>query len=228
MINIKQKIKQIFRQWLNKMPTAADHSIENISVLNDNFNRVLMLSPRVTSSHEHVTLFNISAISKGDVIEVGCYLCYSSVMIASGFGDANRKLYAIDLFDREKGWSNGGTDDWIFKNYSQKEFAEKIIADCGLDNKVVLKKARSDQIIFDDNELNNVGMIFIDGDHTYNGCENDLNKYSPLLNEGGFIIMHDYINKNCQVKAATDDFLKDNKHFKSLFLVDSMLVVKKM
>lgn len=224
---LKRRIKHWCRNLALKMIKEPVDRTNIPAALNDNFNHILRLAPRVTSFHEHVSLFNLSAISKGDVIEVGCYICYSSVMMASGFGDADRKLYAIDTFDRQKGWTDGGVDNWIFKNYSQKEFAAKTINECGLGPKVVLKQGMSGDLISEMKDLKNVGMIFIDGNHTYRGCEEDLNNYSPLLNSGGFLVMHDYINASCEVKAATDNFLKENSQYESLYLVNSMLVIKK-
>lgn len=35
-------------------------------------------------------------------------------------------------------------------------------------------------------------LIFIDGDHSYEGIKRDVEKYVPLLREGGYFILHDY------------------------------------
>jgi hypothetical protein len=34
-------------------------------------------------------------------------------------------------------------------------------------------------------------MLFIDGDHTYEGCLKDWTMYSPLVRSGGLIAFHD-------------------------------------
>lgn len=43
-------------------------------------------------------------------------------------------------------------------------------------------------------QLNNnqLDILFIDGDHSYNGIKNDFTNYSPLVKKGGFIVMDDY------------------------------------
>lgn len=42
--------------------------------------------------------------------------------------------------------------------------------------------------ILDGEEL---GLLFIDGDHTYEGVKKDYDMYGPLVKPGGFIVFHD-------------------------------------
>ena len=35
-------------------------------------------------------------------------------------------------------------------------------------------------------------LLFIDGDHSYEGCRRDVESWIPHLNTGGLIAMHDY------------------------------------
>jgi cephalosporin hydroxylase len=37
-----------------------------------------------------------------------------------------------------------------------------------------------------------VDFLWIDGDHTYEGCKADYENYSPLVVPGGLIGIHDY------------------------------------
>lgn len=225
----KRKIKNSLRFRVLKMGDTPKDNINIPVTLNENYNYILNLSPRVTSSHEHISLFNLSALTSGDIIEIGSYLSYSSVMMASAFSSDDRKLYAIDMFDRELGWSNGGTDDWIYKNYSQWEFAHKVIDDCGLSNSIELLKGRSDQLINKMIELTDVNMIFIDGDHSYEGCMQDIENYSPILNSGGFLVVDDYSDTQWSgVKKAVDEFIKINPNYIPVYFLDQMLVLKKI
>lgn len=47
-------------------------------------------------------------------------------------------------------------------------------------------------------ELNGrpIDVLFIDGDHTYSGCDMDYQMYSPLVRSGGIIGVHDLNMKN--------------------------------
>lgn len=227
--NLKRKLKVKLKfRFLSMFDTPRDKTHIPAS-LNDNFNYILKLHPRVTSFQEHVSLFNLSAITDGDIIEVGCYLCYSSIMMATAFRGSHRKVYAIDMFDRQQGWSNKGTDNWIYEKYSQREFAQKVIDECGLSDSIVLKQGRSEEFVEELSKLQNVGLIFIDGDHSYQGCKQDIEKYSPILQEGGLLVMHDYACAHVPgVKQAVDEFLNANSDtYTTLYLISLMLVIRK-
>jgi predicted O-methyltransferase YrrM len=69
------------------------------------------------------------------------------------------------------------------------------------------------------NELKNliqsIDILFIDGDHSYNGVINDFNLYSKMVKPGGYIVFDDYNDKqhSPQVKVAVDDLLKNNYEY---------------
>jgi len=48
-------------------------------------------------------------------------------------------------------------------------------------------------------------ILMIDGDHSYEGVKSDYLNYSPLVEKGGLIILHDICNINCGVP----DFWKE-------------------
>ena len=149
-------------------------------------------------------------------------------MLASAFSGVDRRLFAIDTFDRQRGWSNGGTDDWIFTEWSQRQFAQKVIDDCGLSKSIVLKQGRSEEFVEELSALQDVGLIFIDADHSYSGCKQDLLGYSPILSEEGLLLVDDYASEEHKgVKQAVDEFLKSHTEYVALFLIDVMLVIRK-
>jgi predicted O-methyltransferase YrrM len=41
-----------------------------------------------------------------------------------------------------------------------------------------------------------IDVLFIDADHTYEGCKADYDNYSPFLVQGGLLIFDDYIQEN--------------------------------
>ena len=41
------------------------------------------------------------------------------------------------------------------------------------------------------NKIPNVDLVFIDADHSYDGCKNDIIAYSPKVNENGLLTGHD-------------------------------------
>ena len=57
-------------------------------------------------------------------------------------------------------------------------------------------------------EDRSVDMIFIDGDHSYNGCKRDINAYLPKVKKGGWLGGHDYAHPDQgEVKKAVDEFV---------------------
>lgn len=54
---------------------------------------------------------------------------------------------------------------------------------------------------------NTLGLVYIDGWHTYEGCKEDLENYLPKLVKNGLISFHDYFNTGYGVKKAVDEFV---------------------
>lgn len=53
-----------------------------------------------------------------------------------------------------------------------------------------------------------VDLLFIDGDHSYEGCYGDLAAWTPHLTDGAAVLIHDYHSENWPaVKRAVDEFL---------------------
>ena len=59
-----------------------------------------------------------------------------------------------------------------------------------------------------------VDLLFIDGDHTYDGIKNDYLIYNKFVKKGGFIVFHDIKNTdyhksvNCNVDIFWDELKK--------------------
>ena len=59
-------------------------------------------------------------------------------------------------------------------------------------------------------------LLFIDGDHTYEGVKSDFEMYSPLVREGGMIAFHDILDHNpdtgCEVSTYWNEIKDDYPH----------------
>lgn len=78
-----------------------------------------------------------------------------------------------------------------------------------------------------------VGLIFIDGDHSYDGLARDWRAWSPLVAPGGVVCLHDSrstperpIDSAGSVVATSEIVLKDPA-FELVEEVDSLTIVKK-
>ena len=60
---------------------------------------------------------------------------------------------------------------------------------------------------FDDASID---LIFIDGDHSYEGCHGDIEAWWPKIRPGGIMMGHDYGPEWPGVLKAVDDFIRDN------------------
>jgi predicted O-methyltransferase YrrM len=71
---------------------------------------------------------------------------------------------------------------------------------------------------------NGYDLIFIDGDHTYEGVKKDFENYFPMLNKGGIVFFHDIVDSeyhrsvNCYVSKFWDEV---KNTYKTLEIKDS-------
>ena len=56
-----------------------------------------------------------------------------------------------------------------------------------------------------------IDLLFIDGDHTYEGVKKDYAMYSTLVKENGFIVFHDICQHDPEKKCEVDKFWKELK-----------------
>lgn len=61
-----------------------------------------------------------------------------------------------------------------------------------------------------------LSILFIDGDHTYDGVKRDWEMYSPLVDSGGLVIFHDIVKHtgvpDCDVDKFWDELKADHSH----------------
>lgn len=55
-------------------------------------------------------------------------------------------------------------------------------------------------------------LLFIDGDHTYEGAKNDFEMYEPLVRRGGFIALHDIVPHHPGSGCGVDRYWNELKH----------------
>lgn len=121
------------------------------------------------------------------------------------------KLYMIDLFN---GLCSSGNEDGNFVVHRDLNQVYTNLKYYVQDKpNLILIKGNSVDILrsFEDNSID---MIYIDGDHSYEGCKKDLEASLPKIRSGGWIMGHDYemnMNKTRNyydfgVKKAVDEF----------------------
>lgn len=137
-------------------------------------------------------LYNCALNCEGNAIEIGSFRGASTILLAQGLKDGSGgRLISIDPYDNryiETGFPGSGLSIRLFNRYNHW-VRDRNLKKYGVDN-VKLFTACSYDIA---NWFNNstVGLLFIDGDHTYPAVKTDLQLYIPKLKSGGILIMHD-------------------------------------
>lgn len=59
-------------------------------------------------------------------------------------------------------------------------------------------------------QIKKFDVLFVDGDHSYEGCFSDLENWYPLLSPGGHVVVHDCYNGQPVMDATTNFFFGKN------------------
>ena len=150
-----------------------------------------------TFHHHYYVLYDLGKSfndKKINYVEIGCYAGGSSCLMLQR---PNTTVVSIDLGEP--------INPIIVKNNVDKLN--------NLNNPYTYIKGNSQSIETRDKLIkiiDNIDILFIDGDHSYGGVVKDFNMYSNLVNQGGYIVFDDY-NDNTyspSVKSAVDDIVK--------------------
>ncbi len=129
----------------------------------------------------------------GLLVEIGSFNGRSLACLAETIKCKNLRVWAIDLFET---WRIGylgsekykEADGWIDAkdmllrfSTTMKEFGLDPMIFCGTSQRVAheFPDAKPD-------------MVFIDADHSYDGCMGDINTWLPKMSVGGIVAGHDY------------------------------------
>lgn len=118
--------------------------------------------------------------SGGFALEIGSYLGASACFISAAL-DKNSKLICIDTWQNDA-MSEGMRNTSLEFDENTKIFKEKIIKIRGYSTEVVDKVA---------NITSTIHLLFIDGDHSYEGCKADWDLYKRFLVSGSCVVFHD-------------------------------------
>jgi len=113
------------------------------------------------------------------LLEVGSYLGASACFLAAAAKERGGKVHCVDTWHNE-GMSEGLRDTWEQFVANTRPYASLIVPHRGLS--VDVAKEFSGQI----------DLLFLDGDHSYEGCRADVLAWLPHLKTGGVLVMHDY------------------------------------
>ena len=140
-----------------------------------------------------------------------------------------KELHLIDIFNGMMCSGDKDGNDIIWTNLDEEYINVKNTF--SNDNRVYVHKGLSYDILnsFEDNYFD---MIYIDGNHSYDGVKSDLKSSFLKVKNGGLICGHDYISSKFEgVVRAVDEFC-DNHNLEIEYLTKdgcpSFCIVKKL
>jgi len=120
-------------------------------------------------------------------------------------------MIMVDSWEGDGKAYQAKTDDWhaALSSHQQTEFFNKTAKRVAFANgrSVILKK-RSHEALADVPD-GSCDLVFIDADHSYEGCKADIEGWRAKVKAGGWIGGHDYDNPDFEfgVKQAVDEFV---------------------
>lgn len=163
------------------------------------------ITQKVPSFHHHYhILYDIANMIKKEKItylEIGAYAGASAILMLHN--EKVEKVFSIDI-----------------GKPVEKNTVLKNVSDFFKDDRYnyILGNSQKDKTINSIlTKIKEVDILFIDGDHTFQGVIKDFKNYSPIVSKGGYIIFDDYnCNASKEVKVAVDHIIEkiDKKTFK--------------
>jgi hypothetical protein len=126
--------------------------------------------------------------ANGVIVEIGSFKGKSTVMLATMAGKYG--LGPVVAIDPHEGLSYMGPDA-PHQSPTFDEFLSSIKS-AGLQSHVEVQRAYSQDVA--KNWTRPIRLLWIDGDHSYKGCKEDFDLFSPHLAQGAVVALHDSLN----------------------------------
>lgn len=133
------------------------------------------------TTRERVTLFDLSKKSKF-ILEIGSYIgastcCFGAALKKSSCG----RVFCIDTWNNDA-MTEGNRDTWQEFQNNTASFKDQIVPVRGFSTAVVDEVAAY---------VKTLDLLFIDGDHSYEGVKADWKAYKHFLRPGSIVVFHD-------------------------------------
>jgi MMP 1-O-methyltransferase len=167
----------------NDIPKDLSDTIESAT-------RLALNTPGFLAENEIRFLGTLAVCTpaSGAIVEIGSFKGKSTVMLAT----MARKygLGRVVAIDPHQGLSYLGPD-MPQQSPTLDEFLANIKS-AGLDANVEVQRGYSREVARDWRRP--IRLLWIDGDHSYKGCKEDFELFSPYLAEGAVVAFHDTLN----------------------------------
>ena len=165
------------------------------------------------------------------VVEIGSWMGASTCFLAAGLKGSQAKIYAVDNFAGlstcgedsawyQRGFKKLGTNSTLgffkenFAALGFSERAEPVVSDS-------VAAARSL-----DRLKGTVDLIFMDGDHSYEGCRSDIEHWLPYVRKGGVMAFHDFGSRASGVTQAIFETIKAQRFSTILGVANTIIAFR--
>ena len=171
-----------------KLHFAATHAICGLFLLPSLVRFRRTHSSRAWKIHTHLTRYERLMLYRlgldqppgAVMVEIGSYLGASSCFLAAAALEIQgARLHCVDTWENQ-GMSEGSRDTWQEFQCNTREYEQ------------VIEPHRGRSLDVARTFTHRIDLIFIDGDHSYEGCHGDVAHWLPLVKAGGCIILHDW------------------------------------
>lgn len=133
-------------------------------------------------------MFHLAASAKVGMLETGRFNGGSMFLMA--WANRTTPIYSIDIAPQ---------DDAL---------AQSLLTQFGIGSNLTIITGDSQHAR--DPRVKDIDLLFVDGDHSYEGCMNDLENWWPMVVPGGHVVLHDCYGGS-DVQRATQDFLAKHR-----------------
>lgn len=161
----------------------------------------------------------------GTILEIGSWKGKSTVCL--GLGLRSGKLIAIDSFDA---FGESGSSEVYAERRGETPLLEEFkqnIKRSRIEQKVEIWHGRSEEFAARAVALN---LLFIDGDHSIDGCKADYLNFAPKLMPRGLLAFHDFdpARPDLGPTWVVNNLVLTNSSYRFVGLFDSLWVAEKL
>ena len=127
---------------------------------------------------------------------------YSKVLLKYWLG---KKLYLVDSWRHFESYKDIDNED---HNTQLQHIAKTFMNIYDFKDKatIIRETSKGASELFKENYLD---FVYIDANHSYKACKEDIELWYPKIKNGGFLCGHDYTNNSINVNKVTDIGVKD-------------------
>jgi hypothetical protein len=159
------------------------------------------------------------------VVEIGTWKGKSTYCIAKGL--RNGRIFSVDPFDASGEEESAVVYQDRKGEGSLLEQFQNRMQDLGVLDRIVPMKGYSSEFV---GKFPEIDFLFIDGDHSIDGCDFDFTNYAPYLKIGGYIAFHDFDEKRDELGPTwvIKNKVLNSGHYKFQNLYNSLWIAKKI